>query len=64
MMDIKVLLADDHAVLREGVRMVLDAQPGQHVGNGLRSLVLLETQFGMGMDIAADPAQFVEMLEA
>src|SRR5437588_2061782 len=27
-MDIKVLLADDHAVLREGVRMVLDAQPG------------------------------------
>ncbi|MBV9280195.1 MAG: response regulator transcription factor [Chloroflexi bacterium] len=27
-MDIKVLLADDHAILREGIRMVLDAQPG------------------------------------
>jgi DNA-binding NarL/FixJ family response regulator len=28
MMDIKVLLADDHAILREGVRMVLEAQKG------------------------------------
>jgi DNA-binding NarL/FixJ family response regulator len=28
MMDTKVLLADDHAILREGIRMVLDAQPG------------------------------------
>lgn len=28
MMDTKVLLADDHAILREGLRMVLDAQPG------------------------------------
>jgi DNA-binding NarL/FixJ family response regulator len=27
-MDIKVLLADDHAVLRDGLRMVLDAQTG------------------------------------
>jgi two-component system response regulator NreC len=27
-MDTKVLLADDHAILREGIRMVLDAQPG------------------------------------
>jgi len=27
-MDTKVLLADDHAVLRDGLRMVLDAQPG------------------------------------
>jgi two-component system response regulator NreC len=26
--DIKVLLADDHAILREGLRAVLDAQPG------------------------------------
>lgn len=26
--DIKVLLVDDHAVLRDGLRMVLDAQPG------------------------------------
>jgi DNA-binding NarL/FixJ family response regulator len=26
--DINVLLADDHAVLRDGLRMVLDAQPG------------------------------------
>ena len=28
MMDTKVLLADDHAILREGIRMVLEAQPG------------------------------------
>ena len=28
LMDTKVLLADDHAVLRDGLRMVLDAQPG------------------------------------
>ena len=28
LMDIKVLLVDDHAILREGLRMVLDAQPG------------------------------------
>lgn len=27
MMETKVLLADDHAILREGLRMVLDAQP-------------------------------------
>ena len=26
--DMKVLLVDDHAILREGIRMVLDAQPG------------------------------------
>lgn len=31
MMDTKVLLADDHAILREGIRMVLDAQPGIRV---------------------------------
>lgn len=28
LMDTKVLLADDHAILREGLHMVLDAQPG------------------------------------
>lgn len=28
MMDTKVLLVDDHAILREGIRMVLDAQAG------------------------------------
>lgn len=28
LMDTTVLLADDHAILREGLRMVLDAQPG------------------------------------
>jgi two-component system, NarL family, response regulator NreC len=28
LMDTKVLLADDHAILREGLRLVLDAQPG------------------------------------
>jgi DNA-binding NarL/FixJ family response regulator len=28
LMDTKVLLADDHAILREGIRLVLEAQPG------------------------------------
>ncbi len=28
MTDTKVLLVDDHAILRDGIRMVLDAQPG------------------------------------
>jgi two-component system response regulator NreC len=46
MMDIKVLLADDHAVLREGVRMVLDAQPGISVvaeaDDGREALDLVE----------------------
>jgi two-component system, NarL family, response regulator NreC len=28
LMDTKVLLVDDHAILRDGLRMVLDAQPG------------------------------------
>ena len=28
MMDTKVLLADDHAILRDGIKMVLNAQPG------------------------------------
>lgn len=28
LMDTKVLLADDHAILRDGLRMVLEAQPG------------------------------------
>lgn len=28
LMDTKVVLADDHAILRDGLRMVLDAQPG------------------------------------
>jgi DNA-binding NarL/FixJ family response regulator len=31
MMDTKVLLVDDHAILREGIRMVLDAQSGMTV---------------------------------
>jgi DNA-binding NarL/FixJ family response regulator len=30
-MDTKVLLVDDHAILREGIRMVLDAQSGMTV---------------------------------
>jgi two-component system response regulator NreC len=46
-MDIRVVLADDHAVLREGVRMVLDAQPGITVvgeaGDGRQALELVET---------------------
>jgi two-component system response regulator NreC len=31
LMDTKVIIADDHAILREGLRMVLDAQPGLSV---------------------------------
>lgn len=46
MSDIKVLLVDDHAILREGIRMVLDAQPGITVigeaENGREALDLVE----------------------
>lgn len=46
MMDTKVLLADDHAVLRDGIRMVLDAQPGITVigeaEDGRQALELVE----------------------
>lgn len=46
MMDIKVLLADDHAILREGIRMVLDSQPGITVvgeaEDGRQALELVE----------------------
>lgn len=46
MMDTKVLLADDHAILREGLRMVLDAQPGITVvgeaENGRQALEMAE----------------------
>jgi two-component system, NarL family, response regulator NreC len=31
MADLRILLADDHAMLRDGVRMVLEAQPGFRV---------------------------------
>jgi two-component system response regulator NreC len=45
-MDIRVVLADDHAVLREGVRMVLEAQPGITVvgeaEDGRQALELVE----------------------
>jgi DNA-binding NarL/FixJ family response regulator len=45
LMDTKVLLVDDHAILRDGLRMVLDAQPGISVvgeaedGNAALALV-------------------------
>jgi DNA-binding NarL/FixJ family response regulator len=26
--DVKILLADDHALVRRGVRLILDAEPG------------------------------------
>jgi DNA-binding NarL/FixJ family response regulator len=45
--DIKVLLADDHAILREGIRMVLDAQPGIAVvgeaDDGRQALEMVES---------------------
>jgi two-component system response regulator NreC len=45
--DIKVLLVDDHAILREGLRMVLDAQPGITVigegEDGRQALDLVES---------------------
>jgi two-component system response regulator NreC len=45
-MAIRVVLADDHAVLREGVRMVLEAQPGISVvgeaADGRQALELVE----------------------
>ena len=37
MAKIKVLLADDHAVLRAGLRMLLDAQPDIEVGGEAES---------------------------
>jgi DNA-binding NarL/FixJ family response regulator len=47
MMDTTVLLADDHAILREGIRMVLDAQPGITVvgeaEDGRQALEMVET---------------------
>lgn len=46
-MDTKVLLVDDHAILREGIRMVLDAQPGISVvgeaEDGRQALELVES---------------------
>jgi DNA-binding NarL/FixJ family response regulator len=46
-MDTKVLLADDHAILREGIRMVLDAQPGITVvgeaEDGRQALEMVQT---------------------
>jgi two-component system response regulator NreC len=46
LMDTKVLLADDHAVLRDGLRMVLDAQSGISVvgeaGDGHQALAMAE----------------------
>lgn len=46
LMDIKVVLADDHAILRDGLKMVLDAQPGVAVvgeaEDGRQALDLVE----------------------
>src|SRR4051794_39847928 len=46
LMDIHVLLADDHALLREGCRLLLDAQPGIMVvgeaENGLQAAEMVE----------------------
>lgn len=46
LMDTKVLLVDDHAILRDGLKMVLDAQPGMTVvgeaENGREALDLVE----------------------
>src|SRR5690242_7348772 len=45
-MDVSVLLVDDHTLLREGLRMVLDAQPGITVlgeaDDGRQALQLVE----------------------
>jgi DNA-binding NarL/FixJ family response regulator len=42
----KVLLVDDHAIVREGLRMILEAQPGMTVvgeaEDGLQALALVE----------------------
>lgn len=46
LMDTKVLLVDDHAILRDGLRMVLEAQPGITVigeaENGRQALDMVE----------------------
>ncbi len=47
-MGIEVLLADDHAVLRSGLRAVLEAEPGIRIvgetGNGTETLHFLQTR--------------------
>src|SRR4051794_10891166 len=56
-MDTKVLLVDDHAILRDGLRMVLEAQPGIAVvgeaENGREALAMGEElqPDGVVMDI-------------
>lgn len=44
---VRILLADDHAMLRDGVRMVLEAHPGFEVvgmaGNGVEAVTLART---------------------
>jgi len=45
---IRILLADDHALVREGLRMILDAQPDLEVvaeaGDGLETVHLAQTE--------------------
>ena len=46
MADVRILLADDHAMLRDGVRMVLEAHPGFEVvgtaDNGVEAVALAQ----------------------
>ncbi|MES5823124.1 response regulator transcription factor [Streptomyces sp. RG80] len=55
---IRILLADDHALVRRGVRLILDREPGLHVvaeaGDGAEAIVLARThEFDLAvLDIA------------
>lgn len=46
--DIRILLADDHALVRRGVRLILDGEPGLRVvaeaGDGAEAVELVRTQ--------------------
>ena len=46
--DVKILLADDHALVRRGVRLILDAEPGLAVvaeaGDAAEAVALARTQ--------------------
>jgi DNA-binding NarL/FixJ family response regulator len=50
---IRILLADDHALVRRGVRLILDSEPGLEVvaeaGDGAEAVVLART---VGFDLA------------
>lgn len=61
-MTIRILLADDHALVRRGVRLILDAEPDMHVvaeaGDGAEALSLVrETEVDLAILDVSMPRQ-------